>query len=59
LKVLLNWIRTFGWLSVAKSDGLIPELKSLFKGLIQNKHCYSIDILNQILETGHENKLLE
>jgi len=55
----INCIGTLGLLSVAKSDGLIPELKSLFKRLIQNKRYYSIDILNQILEAHHENKLLE
>ncbi|MCF8372201.1 MAG: hypothetical protein K9H64_11305 [Bacteroidales bacterium] len=53
-KLGLNCIGTIGLLSVARDKKWIPELRSLFEILLENKRFYSIDLINTILSKHAE-----
>lgn len=53
----IKCIGTLGILSVAKSKGIIIELKPIFEKLLKNDRYYSIDLLNSLLEKHNEPKI--
>ncbi|MDQ6764308.1 MAG: DUF3368 domain-containing protein [Bacteroidota bacterium] len=53
----INCIGTLGLLSIAKTKGLIRELRSYFLLLIKNDRYYSIKLLNILLEKHNELKI--
>ncbi len=53
----INCIGTLGLLSIAKTKGLIKELRSYFLLLIKNDRYYSIKLLNILLEKHNELKI--
>lgn len=50
-------IGTIGVLSVAKSKGLIKELRPIFKTLLENNRYYSLELLNKLLSIHNEPKI--
>jgi predicted nucleic acid-binding protein len=51
-------IGVLGLLAIAKDKGLINELKPLFEKLIQNKRFYAIEVVNFILSSKGESKII-
>ena len=52
-----NCIGTLGILSIAKSQGLIKNLRPLFQTFLSHERYYSLNLLNYLLETHDESKL--
>jgi len=52
----LNCIGTIGILINAKQKGIIQALKPLFEEFLRQKRCFSLDLLNKILEQHQEQK---
>lgn len=53
----IKCIGTLGVLTLAKKKGLIKELRTYFKKLIENKRYFSIELLNRILHLNQEKPL--
>lgn len=53
----IECIGTLGLLSIAKSKGLIDNLRSKFIELIQYNRYYSLELLNKLLENHEEQKI--
>ncbi|TVZ28098.1 hypothetical protein JM83_3198 [Gillisia sp. Hel_I_86] len=53
----IECIGTLGLLSIAKSKGLLDNLRPLFVTFIQNNRYYSIKLLNKLLENHKEQKI--
>ena len=53
----INCIGTLGILLTAKDKGRIDTLRSIFKQFLKNKHFYSLQLLNRLLEQAGEEKL--
>ena len=53
----MQCIGTIGILSIARDNGLIDELKPLFKMFIENRRYYSLHLLNAILKKHNETKI--
>ncbi|TVZ26534.1 hypothetical protein JM83_1501 [Gillisia sp. Hel_I_86] len=53
----IECIGTLGLLSIARSKGLIDNLRPLFVKFIQNNRYYSIKLLNKLLENHKEQKI--
>lgn len=53
----IKCIGTLGILSVAKSKGIITELRPIFEMFIENNQNYSIKLLNTLLEKHNEPRI--
>lgn len=53
----MQCIGTIGILSIARSKGIIDELRTLFKLFIENKRFYSLTLLNAILKKHNEEEI--
>jgi predicted nucleic acid-binding protein len=53
----IKCIGTLGILSVAKDNGLINDLRPIFKTFLENNRYYSIKLLNKLLERHNELKI--
>ncbi|TVZ27901.1 hypothetical protein JM83_2979 [Gillisia sp. Hel_I_86] len=53
----IECIGTLGLLSIAKSKGLLDNLRPLFVKFIQSNRYYSIKLLNKLLENHKEQKI--
>lgn len=53
----ITCVGTLGILSLARSKGIIKELRPLFKTFLENNRYYSIKLLNFLLEKHNEQKI--
>ncbi|SDW52311.1 DUF3368 domain-containing protein [Aequorivita viscosa] len=53
----IKCIGTLGILSVAKSKGIIKDLKPIFEKFLKHNRYYSIELINSLLEKHHETKI--
>lgn len=53
----IKCVGTLGILSIAKSKGIIKELRPIFKTFLENNRYYAVNILNCLLEKFSENKI--
>lgn len=52
-----NCIGTLGILSIAKTQGLIKNLKPIFQTFLSHERYYSLNLLNYLLELHNESKI--